>query len=72
MAKVDANKVIRDLMDVARVAVQAHHPVTAEGLALIPALLAVIDREMPPALQEQDQRIVAARALLTSLSTASP
>lgn len=60
---IDINAVIRDLLQVASVAVKPGMPEITEdqARAIVPALLSVIDRAMPPELQAQDRRIVAAR-----------
>lgn len=64
--KVDVNAVLRDLMDVAKVALGPGKPEVRreDGLELLADLLIVIDRVMPDELQQQDKRVVEARAVL--------
>lgn len=60
---IDINAVVRDLLQVASVAVKPGMPEITEdqAKAIVPALLSIIDGAMPPELQAQDRRIVAAR-----------
>ena len=59
------NQQLRDLMDVAKVAIGPSMPQAnpAEALVAVRGLLALVDRNMPPDLQAQDRRVAAARKL---------
>ena len=69
-ADVDINRTLRDLMDVARVALGPDMPQAERGEAfgLLFNLLMVIDRTMPKGLQAQDPRVVAAKELSRRLT----
>lgn len=65
------NEQLRGLMDVAKVAIgpgMAQAKAT-EALLAVRALLAIVDRAMPPDLQAQDPRLVAARRLERDLAS---
>lgn len=63
---VDGNKIARDLMDVARVALGSSMPQLGaeDGLPLLKALLAVIEARMPADLATQDPRVREARLIV--------
>lgn len=57
---IDVNRSIRDLMDVAKVAIGqdvAQIP-EADAKAALEALLALVERSMPAELQAQDRRVL--------------
>ena len=70
---IDVSGVIRDLMDVARVALgrDMEPPSEREAVAVIAALLAVVSERMPEELQAQDARVQAARAVLLMSAVAA-
>lgn len=59
------NEQLRGLLDVAKVALGPNMPQAkaTEALLTVRALLALIDRAMPPELQAQDLRVLAGRRL---------
>lgn len=67
--EVSLNAVVRDLMDVARVGLYPHmgEISRAEGVALMAALMAVVDRTVPNDLQQKDARVQLARLLIGAL-----
>ena len=62
---IDTNATLRDLMDVAGVALGPGMPTLPrpETRALLDALLAAIDHTMPPELQHQHVSVVSARTV---------
>jgi hypothetical protein len=66
LGRVDANAILRDLLDVAKVALGPNmpEPSSAEAIDLVKSLLATVERTMPPDLQGQDPRVREARILL--------
>ena len=66
LARIDVSGTIRELMDVARVAVmpsmgQVPKP---DAIVALTGLLGLVDRSMPAELQAQDRRVLAARHVL--------
>ena len=70
LGRMDINHAIRELMDVARVALQPHMGQVGkdDARAVIAALLAMVGRSMPGYLQNQDRRVIWARTVLEVLS----
>lgn len=65
----DHNRNLRELMDAAKVATSESMPQAqaTETLLALRALLALIERNMPPELQQKDTRIQNARTLMDHL-----
>jgi hypothetical protein len=65
-ARVDVNRVIRELMVPARVALAPHMPELPreEAIALLGALIDAIEHNMPVELQKQDARLQEAKTVL--------
>ena len=69
IGRLRVRRIIRDVLPIASLALADHHPdpVPDDVETLLAAALALIDRSMPPELQAQDKRVVAAKELLLVL-----
>ncbi|MEO7223728.1 MAG: hypothetical protein ABIY37_14765 [Devosia sp.] len=70
IARVDANAILRDLLDVEKVALgpEMSEPSSEEAKDLLQALLTTVERAMPPDLQAQDPRVREAQILWQIIS----